>query len=603
MMKKILFEDALILSAAKLARRIVHALPLECSLWVGCRIGRLIYSVNKRRRIAYQNLRAAFSAEKSPRELEAISKKSFENMVMAIVELLKFPDINRSYIDRHVRILGTEKFTKYLEQHQGIIFLTGHFGNWELLSVASTLLGFPMVALARVQKHPRSDQFLNSLRTSQGSRVIHKGMPIREILRSLKEGKIVGILSDQDAGRNGTFVKFFNRWSSTPSGAATFAIRTNSPIFPAFIFREGLTGHRVELEGPLRMPEAGVNQEEGEKFILQQFADILEKKIRKNPGQWLWAHRRWKSTPNRSVLILSDAKPGHSNQSLAVLEAIKEERAAKGLRPDHISSTIIEIRYRNSGRENFFLMFSILCRGRLPFKSKLLKWVLSKESYQKIIQTYADIVISCGSSLAALNLLVKHENNAKSVVIMKPPFSSRRFDLVIAPKHDRLKPAKNVFRVRTSPSLVTEEYLRISGALFSKYLEGSNGSKRIGLLVGGDTEHLRFSKDYFEKLIQELNLYSAESGSVVLATSSRRTPAWADECLKRTFADKARCPLLVIANEFNPPDTVGGILALSDRVVVSGESMSMVSEAISSGKPVLVFMPSDGEIGRASCRE
>lgn len=591
-MKKILLEDALILSAAKTARSLVHLLPLGCSLWVGRRIGGLIYSVNKRKRIAYQNLRAAFSAEKSPRELRAISKRSFENMVMAIVELLKFPDLDRAYIDKHVRILGTEKFKEPLEQKQGLIFLTAHFGNWEILNVAASLLGFPMVALARVQKHPRSDAFLNDLRTSKGNQVIHKGMPVREILRSLKKGKIVGILSDQDGGKNGSFVKFFNRWSSTPSGVATFAMRTNSPIFPVFIFREGATEHRVEVEGPLRMPPSDVTQEEAEKIILQQFADILEQKIRKDPGQWLWAHRRWKSTPNRSVVILSDGKQGHLNQSLAVLEAIKEDRAAKGLSPDCTRSAVIEIRYQSAVREKVFRLFSILFQGRLPFKSKLLQWALSKESYQKIIQTYADIVISCGSSLAGLNLLVTHENNAKSVVVMKPPFSCRRFDLVIAPKHDRLKPGKNIFITRTSPSLVTEEYLKTSGALFTQYLRASNGARRIGLLVGGDTAEVRFSKDYFEKLIQELSLFSVESGSVVLATSSRRTPVWADQTLKRVLSDKTRCPLLVIANESNPPGVVGGILGLSDMIVVSGESMSMVSEAVSSKKPVLVFMPS-----------
>ena len=78
MTKKILFEDALILSAAKLARGVVHALPLSASLWAARRIGRVIYAVNKRKRIAYQNLRAAFSAEKTPQELIAISKRSFE---------------------------------------------------------------------------------------------------------------------------------------------------------------------------------------------------------------------------------------------------------------------------------------------------------------------------------------------------------------------------------------------------------------------------------------------------------------------------------------------------------------------------------------------
>src|SRR3989338_925382 len=207
-------------------------------------------------------------------------------------------------------------------------------------------------------------------------------MPIREILRSLKKGEIVGILSDQDGGRNGTFVKFFNRWSSTPSGVATFAIRTHSPIFPVFIFREGTRDHRVEVEGPLRMPDPDTPQEEAEQIILQQFANILEAKIRKDPGQWLWAHRRWKSTPDRSVLILSDAKPGHLNQSLGALDAIKLERANRGLKDENTRSNVVEVRYRNRFRERIFRALAQLFSGRIPFKSKLLQWALTEDCHR-----------------------------------------------------------------------------------------------------------------------------------------------------------------------------------------------------------------------------
>src|SRR3989338_6662656 len=203
-------------------------------------------------------------------------------------------------------------------------------------------------------------------------------MPIREILRSLKKGEIVGILSDQDGGRNGTFVKFFNRWSSTPSGVATFAIRTHSPIFPVFIFREGTRDHRVEVEGPLRMPDPDTPQEEAEQIILQQFANILEAKIRKDPGQWLWAHRRWKSTPDRSILILSDGKIGHLNQSLAVFEAIRLEREAQGIAPERTRSQLIQVRFRNEFLKTALAALCMVFRVHLPFKVWLMKAVLDR---------------------------------------------------------------------------------------------------------------------------------------------------------------------------------------------------------------------------------
>ncbi len=590
-MKKILLEDALILSFVKALRWLVHVLPLKASLFIARGVGALVFSLTARREIAYKNLKAAFAEQMTRDQMMGIARRSIQNMIMSGIELLRFPDLTLDYVKEHVKITGIERFEPFLNEKKGIIFLTAHFGNWELLSVTSSMIGYPMVALARAQKHPRSDEFLNSMRTSQGSQVIRKGMPIREILKALKNGRIVGILSDQDGGRNGTFVRFFNRLSSTPSGVATFAFRTGAPIFPVFIERDGWLKHRVEVEGPLTMPDLSLSAEEAERMILQQFAEALEAKIRKTPDQWLWAHRRWKSTPNRSVLILSDGKAGHLNQSLAVSEAIQEARRHQGIAPELTRFKVIEIHFKNNFLAKAFQIFCILTQGRLPFKPWLLKTLLARNCYTEIMKTYADAVISCGSSLLGINLLVRHENQAKSLVVMKPSFSPRRFDVVIAPRHDKMKPEKNIFITDRSLSLITDDYLETEAEKLLDELRLGPHNKKIGFLVGGDTAAINFSKPLFEKALEGLKRYSRESDSVVLATSSRRTPAWADELLKRNFKGDTRCPLLVIANEANRKGVMGGILGLSDIVIVSGESISMVSEAVSSGKPVVVFMP------------
>jgi KDO2-lipid IV(A) lauroyltransferase len=604
MTKKTLFEDALILSFAKTARGLVHVLPPGVSLFLARRIGDLAYAVMKRRRLSYKNLRAAFARRLGRARMKEIARRSVENLAMTAIEMLRFPDLDRRYVDESLEFAGTERFEPYLKEGKGIIFLTAHFGNWELLNAAGGILKYPMVSLARSQKHPRSDDFLTGLRTSQGTQIIRKGMPVREILRSLKNGGIVGILSDQDGGANGTFVRFFGRLSSSPSGVATFAARTGAPIFPVFIFRKrwvekghGLRGwdrHRIEVEGPLKNPAPDTAPEEGERMILQQFAEILESKITRSPEQWLWAHRRWKSTPDRSVLILSDRKPGHLNQSLAVLEAIRAERAARGTAPERTKHAVVEVRFRSDLARTCLGAASILLAGRLPFKHWVLKQVLECDSYTRLMETYADVVISSGSSLAALNLLVKHENDAKSVVVMKPPFYSAAFDAIIAPRHDRMRAGKNVFQTDLAPAVAAAEALAAEGARLSQRLGLTPNGTKIGLLVGGDTAQIRFSRECFEEGLAGIDRFSRETHSVLLATSSRRTPSWADELLKRTFADRGRCPLLVIANESNPNGTVGGILGLADLIIVTGDSISMVSEAVSSGRPVIVFTPADG---------
>jgi mitochondrial fission protein ELM1 len=431
--------------------------------------------------------------------------------------------------------------------------------------------------------------------------VIHKGMPIREILRALKNGRIVGMLSDQDGGRNGTFVDFFNRLSSTPSGVAAFALKTGAPIFPAFVFREGSVKHRIEIEGPLEFPDPSLPPEEAERFLLQQFARILESKIRKAPDQWLWAHRRWKSTPDRTVVILSDGKTGHLNQSLAVLDAIREERRRLALPEERLHVKTIEVAFRSEFRKDLLRAFHFIFR-RSP--GRLLKAVLTPDCARRIQGAYADIVISCGSSLVDVNLWLKRENQARSLVVMKPSvLDTRHFDAVIAPRHDGLKASENVFLTDGALSAIDARTMEVEAKKLAQELELTDRRRKIGLLVGGDTEALRFEPYAFERILADLERVSAEEAALVLATSSRRTPAWAETLLKNSFGANKRCPLLLIANERNRPGVVGGILGLSDLVMVSAESISMVSEAVESGKRVLVFLPAPKQKLKRKYRE
>lgn len=603
-MKRILFEDVLILNAVRAARASVRFLPERVSLALGRGIGTLAYALSKKRRaVAYRNLRAAFSSEKRPAELRRIALDSVRQMGMTLVEMLRFPERDRAWVDSRVTIEGAEKLAAARARGKGVIFLTGHFGNWELLNIVGGILGYPVYALARTQKHPRSDAYLNALRSCKGAQVITKGMPLREILRALKSEGIVAIVGDQDGGKRGVFVDFFGRLSSTPSGTATFAIRTGASILPIFIHREGRTRHCIELKDPLVMPPEVADPEEAERFILQQFARILEGMIRRHPDQWLWAHRRWKSSPDRSVLILSDGKTGHLNQSLAVLDGIREELAAQGVPADRVRSTIVEARYRGVGWEGAASALVRLTGGRFPFKATFMRAALDPACHAAIEKSHADVVISCGSSLLPVNLFTKEINLARSVVVMKPYLAPGRFDAVIVPRHDKMKDSPNVFVTERALSGVTAESLKREAARLAVEFPQSSGRRTIGLLIGGDTPAVRFDRARFEKVLEGVLRCADEERALVFATSSRRTPKWADELLKKTFGDRARCPLLVIANESNRAGIVGGILGLCDAIVVTGESISMVSEAVSSGKPVAVFMPSEDARMKPKYRE
>ncbi len=589
-MKKTLFEDALILKFIQVGRFLVRRLPFKLSLAFARVMGRVVFASSKRGGIAYRNLKMALGDEMPPRMLKKIALRSFENLAMNAVDLLRVPDMDRKYIEEHFTIEGREKFESYVQQNKGVIFLTGHFGSWELLNIASSLVGMPLVALARLQKHPRSDAYLNQLRESKGSQIIYKGIMIRQILKSLKEGKAVAILSDQDGGKKGRFVYLFDRLSSTPPGVAAFSLRTDAPIFPVFIFRQKGEKHRIEVGDALKMPAANATADEAESFILQQFADTLEDKIRKSPDQWLWGHRRWKSSPDKRVVVLSDGRAGHVHQSMAVVEAMRRRRAKDGV-GDRIFCEELVIQYKNSFMRSLLRVASIATRGHLPFRTRWLKAALTRESYKRMRRVYADVVISCGSSLQDVNVWLKKENSAKSVLIMKPSVSQKLFDAIILPKHDKVLSGERIFVTDGALSAIRQEDLSKEAQKLGAELVLDRYSMKIGLLVGGDTSKIQFQPALFEKWMQSLQQFCIQRKAAVIATSSRRTPTWAEQVMKNHFLDKAVCPYLIVANEANREGGVSAILGLCDWVIVTGESMSMISEAVMAGKPVLVVSP------------
>lgn len=217
---------------------------------------------------------------------------------------------------------------------------------------------------------------------------------------------------------------------------------------------------------------------------------------------------------------------------------------------------------------------------------------LERDSYENLMKTYAEFIVSCGSGLAPVNIYMSKENNARNVVVMKPgiPFTMRKFNYVIVPRHDMVRPRKNIVTTALAPNLVDEKALESAAEKF-KGATRSGKSRAIGLLIGGDSPEFTISSGLLKKVLGDV-LKSCESNDAdLLVTTSRRTNAQQAQVLKDVLNNNPRCKLLVVANEKNPEGTLAGILALSNVVVVSGESISMISEAVLSGKKTVVFTP------------
>lgn len=568
----------------------IRVMPLAVSLWFARRLGSFVYIFyRKRRGIGYANIKAAFCKTMTPAEIKKTTRMVFQHFAQTLFEIFKFPLIDKDYVDRHVKSEGLNYIADAIAKGRGAIILTAHFGNWELSGLAGAIRGYPQDVLARQQKHPRLNSLLNSYRQRYGRRVIEKGMATRDIITSLKNNKLIAILSDQDGGPSGCLVNFFGRLASTPKGAMVFALKFDSPVLPNFCVRDKGQFYRMVVEPAMELKNTG-NLEMDTQQNLQRFTDILQSYIARYPGQWLWLHKRWKTTPSRRILILTDGKAGHLNQAMALAKQIRKvvfENAEKDERVQALKKSIgvdeliyqektEEVKYKSKMHKAILAVCSLFASSGCQGCMKCVKFCLSPDSYKNIISNYADIIISCGSSAAPVNRFLCKENRARGISIMKPGMlPESMFNLCIIPRHDKPRPANNI--------LITEGALNLT--------EAKTGGDSIGLLIGGDNKNFILSEQDVEKILDAVVNISTKFGKPVLATTSRRTSAGLEKLVQEKLGAFKNCNMLVIANENNPAGTVNKILDLSSIVIVSGESISMVSEAAASGKRILVFQP------------
>lgn len=570
---------------------VFHFTPIRTNLWLGRRIGSIAFFVNKKRRIiAYANLKAAFAKEKSPKELREITKNIYVNLLQSFAEILSLTKVNRSYVNKYIEVVNMHRIEDAGKSGRGTILLTAHFGDWELSSMVSAMKSFPITVLAREQKMKHLNELLNRLRESKGCRVARKGISTKLILKELYKKNMVGILSDQDAGKNGMFINFFGRPTSTHKGPFEIAKHTGSIILPNFIVRTNGPFHKLYLEDYIEM--RGAKTEEDIRKGLQKYMSLLERYVRQYPDQWLWLHKRWKSTPKRNILVLNDGKAGHLNQSLAVARQIQKARMTQGYKIEDTSVTIVNVEYRNKFSRPLLMSIAPFASWRCHGRMRCMRLCLKKDSYENLMKTYAEFIVSCGSSLAPVSVFMRKENNAKNVVIMRPAvlLGLKKFSSIIVPKHDRMKPRKNVVETLLAPNLIDDSALESAGKKLKNNIQLER-NKVVGLLIGGDNPEFRLSDNLLRKTLGDVFRSCESNDADLLVTTSRRTNKEQESVVKELLKNQARCKLLVIANENNPQGTLTGILALSNVVIVSGDSISMISESVNSGKKVVVFSP------------
>lgn len=261
---------------------------------VGEWLGALGYRpIGVRRVVVERQVRAAFP-ELGEAEVQRIARESYESLGRTTIETAVLPAFSREQvIAMFSRVDGWDIVQRAMRQGRGILFVTGHLGNWELAGSYLAARGIPIEAVARRMQNPLFDRYLTETRRRIGMSVIHDADAVKRVPRAMRENHAVAFLVDQGAvGLASTWVPFFGRYAKTPRGPAVFALRLGAPVIFGAALRQpdgryALGFEEVKIQ-PTGDREADVDR------IVADYTATLERWVRRAPGQYFWHHRRWK---------------------------------------------------------------------------------------------------------------------------------------------------------------------------------------------------------------------------------------------------------------------------------------------------------------------
>lgn len=258
----------------------------------------------RHRLVGVENLERAFGDRYTPEEREKIVREVYRHfacMLMEILHTAKRMDL-ANYRD-HIELVGHEPILdQMLTGGRPMIFLSGHYGNWELAGYVFGLFGFPTVSIARTLDNPYLDRYLRSFRERTGQLLVPKSGGFDQMEDTLRSGKVLSFLADQDAGQRGLYVDFFGRPASTHKAIALLAIEHQAPVVVGVARRIG-PGFRYEIRcEDIIDPVHLAGEPDAVRQLTQRFTSALERLIRQDPTQYLWLHRRWKHQPKPRAL-------------------------------------------------------------------------------------------------------------------------------------------------------------------------------------------------------------------------------------------------------------------------------------------------------------
>lgn len=287
------WQKFVIISFRFLLRVLKHTPWKPALAWANA-MGFLGYRLSKRyRNVADKNLRLAYGDTMSESQRHVLIKKVFQHFCRAtLVEFLKAQYMSPDQVRKMVTLGDLSIVEDALSRGKGLLAVSAHFGNWELMARRLALEGYRFAVVARQSPDPAFNEITDTIRQNGGYEVYPRGNSAKLVLQRLRKGGIIAILPDQKS--EDVFVPFFGHWTGTVAGPAVLALKTGAPIVMMFCIRQPDGTYHTEILPEIDITSTG-NVEQDSNRIMTDINATIEMMVRRYPDQWLWLHDRWKS--------------------------------------------------------------------------------------------------------------------------------------------------------------------------------------------------------------------------------------------------------------------------------------------------------------------
>ncbi|MCU0425304.1 MAG: lysophospholipid acyltransferase family protein [Candidatus Kapabacteria bacterium] len=277
---------------------IAYRLTREKRTQYGCKAGEILHRIYpKRRQITLDNLRRAFP-EREEEWIQATAHASYQNLGITLLELLILPHITPSEARAMISFRGTEEIEAEIAAGRGVVLISGHLSNWELLAFAFPLYtNIPTSLIVAPPSNKYVEEYLKWYRSRTGNRILPMHNVARTIVERLANCEAIAMLADQAASEHDALIPFFGTLAPTYEAPAALALKRNVALFGLYAVRDGEGLYTAEAQ---RIPhEDLLPDKEGILELTHRHVALLEEKIRQYPDLWAWQQRRWKSNKDK----------------------------------------------------------------------------------------------------------------------------------------------------------------------------------------------------------------------------------------------------------------------------------------------------------------